>query len=98
MPKRKRYRSLAAQARALPPVLSVSDVCQLFGISTATVYREAGRGWPAIPRPLPHVINSAYKWLREDVIAWREHPDARIVASSKPGPRIVPSPRKVVAS
>jgi len=91
---RRRQKSLADQARALAPFLSSADIARLFGISDRTVYREAQRGWMALPAPLPCPKNSVYKWLREDVVRWLENPDARrVVASSKPGPRIVPAPR-----
>ena len=74
---RRRQKSLADQARALAPFLSSADIARLFGISDRTVYREAQRGWMALPAPLPCPKNSVYKWLREDVVRWLENPDAR---------------------
>ena len=95
---RRRYKSLADRARALPPYCTARDICRLFGISESTIYREARRGWPALPSPLPHVGNAIYKWLTDDIIEWLEHKDERrVVASSKPGPRMIPSPRKVAS-
>ena len=73
----KHYQSLSDQARALPAVIGRVDLCRLFGVTQATIYRESRAGWRALPPPLPRVARCCYRWLREDVIRWLEEPAVR---------------------
>ena len=77
MPRPKRQQSLISRARDLPPIIRRGDLAALFDVHPSTIQRDADQGSGRFPPPMPRVSGQWYRWLREDVIAWLQHPDVR---------------------
>ena len=65
--------SVLTRAKALPPIVSATELAALMGITKMGLYKQYKRldgRTGVLPEPLPRIGVAHYKFLREEVIAW----------------------------
>ena len=65
--------SVVQRAESLDAIISAHELAELLGMSTHALYKQIERcngRKDLLPRMLPRVGRSQYRFLRDDVVAW----------------------------